>query len=189
MSMGLYGALIAGVALMAAMMGFFIGKTETKAEDAGKDISVPKKEKRDGAGVCIASPVAGRMVAIPQSEGRGVRIAPLEGKVYAPVAGKIIKLFPQGNALILRTELGRELLLRVGECRDELSSMFYRPRIVQNEMVSKGKLLLEFDNEQLQAEGESIEVTVCLKDAMSDVDIQVCEKESVKVGEEVMEIW
>ncbi len=189
MNMAIYGAAIAGIAMMAAMMGFYIGRMEMQTESVGAEVSVQRSGRRETPGYGIASPVAGRMETLSQSEERGVRIAPAEGRVYAPASGKVTKLFPQGNAMILRMETGKELLLRVGECRDELNSMFYRPRIVQNEIVNKGKLLLEFDPEQLLAGGENTEVTVCLRDAVADLDFDVDEQENVKVGEEIMHIW
>ncbi len=82
------------------------------------------------------------------------------GKLYAPVDGKIIRIAPMGNRFVLRTKFGMKLSLQVGELTDELQGRFFRPRVVNNEIVGRGKLLLEYDMERLVGEGIRTEVTV-----------------------------
>jgi len=69
---------------------------------------------------------------------------------------------------------------------DELCSMYYRPHIVQNEIINKGKLLLTFDMERLQAAGEDVAVAVSLEDGPDSNEVSVTRKEQVKVGDELM---
>ena len=116
-------------------------------------------------------------------------IEPRQGMVYAPASGKIIKLYPMGNAFVLQGDDGSSILIRVGRQQpDELCSMYFRARIVQNEVVNKGKLLLEFDMEKLAAAGEEVNVTVCVENGMTEEEITVTEKETIKVGEELLRI-
>jgi len=65
--------------------------------------------------------------------------------------------------------------------------MYFRTRIVENEIVNKGKLLLEFDIPNLLAAGEDVGVTVC-PDTDWESEISVSENEMVKVGEELFRI-
>ena len=51
-------------------------------------------------------------------------------------------------------------MIRVCEGVDEIYSMYFRARVVRNEMINKGKLLLEFDKEGLEAAGVEVKVSV-----------------------------
>ena len=65
-------------------------------------------------------------------------------------------------------------------------SMYYRPRIVQNEIVNKGKLLLEFDLEGLEAENVDASVSISVEAAQDSREILVTGQKYVRVGEEVL---
>lgn len=142
--------------------------------------------KRIPLGWSVGSPVGGTVRNISDSNGRGALIHPEQGKLYAPASGKIVRLYPMGNAMLLRTDFGVELLLRVGEMRDELHSMYYRSCVIQNEIVPKGKLLLEFDLEGLCGEGVDTSVSVTVNAAEPCQDITLTGKELVKAGEELL---
>ena len=113
-------------------------------------------------------------------------IVPLQGMVYAPVAGKIVRLYPTGNAMRLRTDYGIELLIQAGIRTAELEGRYYRPRIVQNEIVNKGKLLLEYDIEGLKMEGYDPAILISVEDAQNYEDVTVYDVENVKVVENLM---
>ncbi len=117
----------------------------------------------------------------------GVLIEPAVGKLYAPAAGKIIRLYPMGNAMVLRTDVGWELMIKIGQNNDEMNSMYYRSRVVKNEIVSKGKLLVEFDTEGLQKEGVDARVRIGIVN-YREAEIAVCGRGAVKVGEELMRV-
>lgn len=143
--------------------------------------------KRAHQGKMIASPVTGTVDYYSESGRTGAVIEPEQGQIYAPMSGKIIKLFPMGNAFILRLEDQTELLIRVGRRQpDELCSMYYHSRIVQNEIVNKGKLLLAFDMERLKAAGEELSVIVSPEEGMTLGNVTVTPKGRVKVGEELL---
>lgn len=188
---------LTGIMILAVTIGYFIGRGERKSLTAeaveGTDLEgadKPERNRRNGRrvfmGKTIASPVDGKVHYFCEGGCKGAMIIPEQGKIYAPVSGKIIKVFPMGNAFLIRTEEQSELLIRVGRPHpDELCSMYFRARVVQNEIINKGKLLLEFDMEGLVAAGEEIYVTVCPEEE----DILVTEKEFVKVGEELLTIY
>lgn len=144
------------------------------------------KEKRIPLGWAIGSPVAGDVSLFYEGNRRGALIQSDQGRMYAPASGKIIKLYPMGNRMMLRTDSGVELLLQVGGEVDELCGFYFRPRVVQNEIVSKGKLLLEYDRERLLAEGVDTGVSISVEAAENLRDITVTGKERVKAGEELL---
>ena len=133
----------------------------------------------------IGSPVNGRVRSIMGAPCHGVTIQPERGVVYAPAAGKIIRLYPMGNAIQLRMDSGVEIMLRVGVSGDELHSVFYRSCVIQNEIVTKGKMLLEYDMEEMDREG--IDTAVSLTIDATDVypEVMVTQETGVKAGETI----
>ena len=57
-----------------------------------------------------------------------------------------------------------------------------------NEVVEKGKLLLEFDRKGLEAEGVSAEVSVSVESTFYGGEIRIAAGEHVKAGEELLQI-
>ena len=153
----------------------------------GKKGGVPG-EKRISLGWTVGSPVSGEVCYLREGTGRGARIIPEQGMVYAPAAGKITKLYPTGNAMRLRTDYGIELLIQVGIDTEELEGRYYRARIVQNEIVNKGKPLLEFDIEGIREEGYDPSVVVTVVGAKDYGNVSVCDNPRVKAGEDLMRV-
>lgn len=143
-------------------------------------------EKRIPLGWAIGSPAEGAVYTFNDGRRKGAMVRSTQGCLYAPASGKIIKLYPVGNQMILRTDFGVELLLRVGGAIDEITGEYFRPRILQNEIVNKGKLLLEYDREGLIAEGEDTDIFVSVEAAEDFRNITVTEETQVKLGEEIL---
>ena len=143
-------------------------------------------EKRIPLGWAIASHITGQVKFLHEGTMRGALIAPEQEIVYAPASGKITRLYPTGNAMRLRTDCGIELLIRAGVDTGELESRYYRPRVVQNEVVNKGKPLLEFDVEGIRGEGFDPAVMVSVEEAADYRDVTVCQALRVKVGDDLM---
>lgn len=144
------------------------------------------EQRRSGG--CIGSPVSGFVEDMWQDGGRSVVIRPEEDRLYAPAGGKILKLFPLGNAFLFRTELGVELYIQAGEGEDELLGRYYRPRVVRNEIVGKGKLLLEFDRQGLESEGVSPVVSVTVESGMYGSQVSAVAGGYVRTGEEILRV-
>lgn len=140
-------------------------------------------------GVCtIGSPVSG--VVTDYREGRRPEIIlyPMEEKLFAPSGGKVIKLFPLGNEIMFRTEEGTVLRMTVGDGADELHSEYFRPKAIQNEVVNKGKLLLEFDKNSLEAEGIECNISIRVEETGIGEKVLNIAEGRVKVGEGIFEI-
>lgn len=172
---------IAGAALAA---GFCMGRL------MGEQSERPERESRRDSGIrfpfSVGSPVSGE-VTDKSDEGKlMVAIHPGEDRLYAPTNGKITKIFPMGNAFLFRTEYGAELSIRVGDSQDDLMERYYRPRVVQNEIVGKGKVLLEFDRQGLVKEGASCCVTITVESGGCAGSILAAAGERVRIGESVL---
>lgn len=162
-----------------------------RAGHAGSRLSFRKKGRRgeeDSVFWSVGSPVSGEVTAQREGERPAVMIRPDGDRLYAPAGGKITRIFPTGNAFLFSTEFGAELYIQAGEVNDELMVRHYRPRILQNEVVGKGKLLLEFDRTGLEAEGISTEVSVSVEHSPFGGSIRMNVGESVKTGEEILQV-
>ena len=115
-----------------------------------------------------------------------ISIVPEDGRVYAPTAGKVLKLYPMGNRIRFRTDSGLELLLNICKDREELHSAYYHCNVLQNEIVRKGKLLVEFDQEGLAKEGVDTAVTVEMCQVPELKQIVSTWKDYIRAGEELL---
>ena len=194
-------------AMTAAMLGFILGRVsmyglgseEPEETERNNGTSLEGVIKRNHRGRnhraldemrkwSVGSPVSGEVVACEEGEHPTIVVRPENGKLYAPAAGKITRLFPMGNAFLFVTEFGTELYIQAGETSDELLVCHYRPRVIQNEVVAKGKLLLEFDCQGLEADGASADVSICVESCPYGGDAQLTMGERVKVGEEILQV-
>lgn len=163
------------VAVLSVMAGFWAGRSlrwqlaEAERVSSGEEELPTEKplRRRQYKTVSryreIGAPANGEMNVFEENGHKKVRIVPLQGKVYAPASGKITRLYPMGSAMQLQTDFGARLLLRVGSHVDEMSSEFYRCRVMENEVVRKGALLLEYDPERLEANGADAEVILSVE--------------------------
>ena len=159
------------------------GEPEEEETAAGRE----KRAVKDGRGWPVGSPVSGHASVRQEGPEAEIVIYPAEDRMYAPVGGKITKLYPMGSAFRFRTEFGAELYMQVGDAKDDMLGRFYRPRVLQNEIVGKGKLLLEFDRQGLEAEGVSPEISIRVDHYVYGSEVIATAEGQVRAGEEI--IW
>ncbi len=155
-------------------------------ETRGLQLRLKRNEPRKYMGTPIGSPATGMVSSYMEGDLRGACVQTNTGLLYAPASGKITKVFPMGNAFTLRTEKGTELLLQVGSNQDELLSEYYRPRVIQNEIVNKGKVLLEFDQERLARAGVNSAISLAVNQSYCGETITLTQEKQVKVGEDLL---
>lgn len=188
---------LTAIAAAAVLAGFCMGRVTARdggeTEDDGQEKQPGGKRAREKQGGgsyagSVGSPVSGQVENMQEGERARVIIRPAEDKIYAPAGGKVTKLFPMGNALLFHTEFGAELYIQAGDSGDELLGKYFRPRVVQNEIVGKGKLLLEFDRRGLEAEGASSQVAVAVEAGTCENDVCAFSGEYVRTGEEILRV-
>lgn len=144
-----------------------------------------RREEEPG-GWPVGSPVTGLVMEQGEGEPSMIVIRSDVNKLYAPAGGKVTRLFPMGNAMLFTTDFGVELYIQVGKTEDDLLNRYFRPKVVRNEVVAKGKLLMEFDRLGLEAEGVSAEVAVYVENCGSCCAVKMTAGERVKAGEEIL---
>ena len=167
-----------------AVLGFWIGRFSVR-------FYIPGPKTESGIWQCIkgvGSPVSGVVTDCSDEKWTQIRISCDTEKLYAPADGKVIRIFPLGNEILLRTDDDIVLRVRVGDVEDDLQSEYFRVKVLQNEVVSKGKLLLEYDRKALEATGEMADVWVRIEEASFDEQVMKVADGMVKAGEEVFKI-
>lgn len=197
--MQMYDVVATGV--LGLLIGFWSGRsirwkmeeTQEESRDSREERKITADRQPVREGTVIGSPVNGEIrkstegIEEEADSGTGcISIVPEEGKVYAPTAGKILKLYPMGNRIRFRTDSGLELLLSICKDREELHSACYHCKVLQNEIVRKGKLLVEFDKEELAGEGVDTSVTVEMCRTPETKQIVSTWKDHIRVGEELL---
>ena len=198
--MQMYDVVATGV--LGLLIGFWSGRSiRWKMEETEKADGDDREERKITAnrqllreGTTIGSPVNGEIRKNAEGAaqeaadpGTGcISIVPEDGKVYAPTAGKVLKLYPMGNRIRFRTDSGLELLLNICKDREELHSAYYHCNVLQNEIVRKGKLLVEFDKEGLAGEGVDTAVTVEMCQTPERGQIVSTWKDYIRAGEELL---
>lgn len=113
----------------------------------------------------MTSPMHGRVVALTEVPdevfsqkmvGDGFAVEPSSGKVYSPVNGEVVQLFPTKHAIGIIDEDGLEILIHVGIDTVELKGEGFTAFIDKGDKVKKGQLLLEVDLDFVKEQGKSI---------------------------------
>lgn len=125
---------------------------------------IAKLMQQDVHQVQFHAPMQGRMIPLEDVDdpifaqrlvGRGVAFLPDKGELVAPVAGKIIHLYPTKHAIGIGTKEGLEVLLHIGIDTSQLKDVF-TALVKEGDEVSPGQPLIRFHLPKLKAGAKSI---------------------------------
>ncbi|MBO6046364.1 MAG: PTS system trehalose-specific EIIBC component [Erysipelotrichaceae bacterium] len=111
------------------------------------------------------SPMTGHVVSIDQVEdqvfaskamGDGIAIDLTDGKVYAPLTGKISMVFPTGHAYGMETAGGKEILIHIGMDTVQLEGKGFKSHVNAGDIVHQGDLLVEVDIDYIKSQGKPL---------------------------------
>jgi PTS system glucose-specific IIA component len=117
------------------------------------------------------SPVSGKAVDITtvpdevfaaKMVGDGVAFIPAEGILYAPVAGKIIQMFPTKHAIGIRTKEGLEIIIHIGIDTVSLNGNGFDCFAEQNQLVNIGDKIISFDINLIKQKAKSIMILLII---------------------------
>lgn len=151
-------------------------KREEIKEDASEKIEDVKEEVKEtvGAEEIILAPITGEVKDIKECVdpvfaqeivGKGVVIVPSEGKVFAPVDGKISMLAETGHAVGITSKNGTDLLIHVGLDTVELEGKPFTIKVANEAEVKRGDLLIEFNIDEIKAGGKETQSPVIITNA------------------------
>lgn len=155
-SVGAIIALLAGFGAGFVLTLLFGGSNTAKTPEEApqkSDAPAPAMKRTE-----IISPAAGEVLPLSEVKddvfsggilGKGVALAPSDGKFYAPFDGVVSDLFPGGHAIALTSGDGVELLIHIGLETVNLNGEGFTLHVKKGDAVTAGQLLVECDLNKL----------------------------------------
>lgn len=114
-------------------------------------------------------------------------INPTEGKVYAPVDGKISQVADSLHAIGIEAA-GMELLIHVGVDTVDMKGDGFSSKVKLNQTVKKGDLLLTMDLDKIRAAGHETTVILAVTNTDDFASVEVIANGPVQPGSGVLRI-
>lgn len=142
----------------------------------------------------VASPLAGRIISLedvadPVFAGRimgdGVALAPSDGKLAAPVAGRIEKLFPGGHGVAIETPEGLQVLVHLGLETVQLRGEGFTVHAAEGDDVAVGDLIVTADLGRLRELGVDVTSPVVV---ISGESLTVLAEGDVHIGDPLLDV-
>ena len=173
------------------------GKAETLITENAAEIGLEVQGKPSAKAETLYSPSDGEIIPIEETGddvfsakvlGEGFAIEPREGKLYAPVNGKVSMVFKTKHAINIISENGCELLLHIGIDTVKLGGKYFEVHVNDGDEFKKGDLLISFDAEGIKREGFKLTTPVVICNTTDYESVKITAKGKVKPGDRVAEI-
>lgn len=105
--------------------------------------------------------------------GDGAAVLPEEGKVYAPADGVITSIFDTKHAICFTSSQGTEILIHIGVDTVNLQGKYFTAHVKDGDAVKRGRLLIEFDKEQIEKAGYDTVIPMIFTDLPEDRKLEV----------------
>lgn len=115
-------------------------------------------------------------------------IEPVEGKVYAPVDGKVTQVADSKHALGFAGPGEVEILIHVGVDTVDMNGDGFDPKVKVGDAVKKGQLVLTMDLNKIQAAGHPSTVITVITNSDEFADVDLAASGEVEVGAELLKI-
>ena len=132
--------------------------------------------------VTFVNPIEGEIIPLAEVPdevfskkmmGDGFAIIPSEGKVYAPIDGKVINMFPTKHAIGIKSTNGVEVLIHFGIDTVKLKGEGFKGLVDEGENVVKGQPILEVDLEQIKQRVPSTTTPIIFTNLPDKVGIEM----------------
>ncbi|WP_159887634.1 glucose PTS transporter subunit IIA [Paenibacillus puerhi] len=135
---------------------------------------INKVLRKDIRQVLFSSPMQGRMIALEDVPdkifagkivGNGVAFIPDKGELVAPIAGRIIHVYPTLHALGIETEEGLQVLLHIGIDTAQLQGRHFTCYVKEGDEVEAGQLLVRFNLQKVKQGSKSLATPMLITNA------------------------
>jgi lactose/raffinose/galactose permease len=105
--------------------------------------------------------------------GKGVAIAPSDGRIYAPFDGIVQLIFPTRHAVGVVSDSGLVTLIHIGIGTVKLKGVGFVSYVERGQHVKKGDLLIEFWDPTIKKEGldDTIIITILNSNELTNFNI------------------
>jgi len=114
--------------------------------------------------------------------GAGIAIVPDEGKIFSPVKGKIISIFPTKHAFCIQCDDGMELLIHIGIDTVMLDGKGFNSLVNDGDLVEIGTPLLEFDLNLISSSGYETTTLVLITNSATYSEIMYSKENNIDVS-------
>ncbi|MBA3628144.1 MAG: PTS glucose transporter subunit IIA [Actinobacteria bacterium] len=143
--------------------------------------------------MALASPFTGKVVPLEEVAddvfsqrvmGDGVAVLPSEGRVVAPVAGTVGKLFEGGHGFAIETPDGLQVLVHVGLETVHLEGDGFTVKTNEGDEVAAGDEMVTVDLDRMRELGIDMVSPVVV---ISGQDVTVSASDEVSAGDPLLE--
>jgi glucose-specific phosphotransferase system IIA component len=143
--------------------------------------------------IALASPFTGKVVPLEEVAddvfsqrvmGDGVAVLPSEGRVVAPVAGTVGKLFEGGHGFAIETPDGLQVLVHVGLETVHLKGDGFTVKTNEGDEVAAGDEMVTVDLDRMREFGIDMVSPVVV---ISGQDVTVRASDEVSAGDPLLE--
>ncbi|MDE5412390.1 glucose-specific PTS transporter subunit IIBC [Alkalihalobacterium chitinilyticum] len=161
--------------------------------DETKVIPQSNSESADEEGrLQVATPIKGKLLPITEVPdkvfaekmmGDGFAIAPTEGLVVSPVAGKIINVFPTKHAIGILAHTGHEILIHIGIDTVQMNGEGFEVFVSEGDEIEQGQKLVTMDLALIEQKASSTITPIVFTNLKENEIISLQEKAAVELGE------
>lgn len=172
--------------------------TATLNSDSATATAAPETVEKDPVTPeTIVSPIKGSVVQLADVKdevfssgalGKGIAIMPDEGRVYAPVDGKVSVVFPTKHAIGINSKDGAELLIHIGMDTVQLEGKGFTSHVEQDQEIKKGQLLMEFDVDGITDQGYDVTTPIIVTNSKDYNDVEVVADGQVNDGDNLINL-
>lgn len=163
------------------------------ANDAATEVT-PATAEFKGLTEEITAPANGRLIPIDKVEddvfsqkmmGEGFAVIPENGDIAAPVASKVVSIFPTKHAIGLQTKDGIEVLVHMGIDTVDLGGDAFDLKVKEGQEVKAGEIIAVADLAKIEAAGKMTTMIVVFTNGDKIKAYHIEEKELVSRGQSV----
>lgn len=179
--------------VLTLVLGF---EDEPEEEEEATVVEKATAKKLSGSQV-VVSPMAGEVVALETVNdaafsngcmGKGIAVKPSEGKLNAPINGKVTAIFPTKHAVGITSDNGIEVLMHIGMDTVQLEGKYFTSMVKEGDVVKAGDLLISFDMDKIAAEGYDLITPVVITNTDDFSDIVATEKKKANFGDVLLTV-
>lgn len=115
-------------------------------------------------------------------------IEPVEGKVYAPVDGKVIQVVESLHALGFSGPGGVEILLHIGVDTVDMNGDGFDSKVKVGSIVKKGQLVLTMDLDKIKAAGHPSTVITAITNSNDFTEVTLAAIGKVEPGDNLFTV-
>lgn len=123
-----------------------------------------------------------------EAMGKGLAFVPSEGLLRGPADGTVVLVFPTGHAIGMQTAAGAEILMHIGMDTVNLQGKGFETLVEKGQAVKAGDPLVKFDLAAIKQAGYDPTMPMVVTNSVKYHEVKAVAKDTVAVGDEVLEL-